>query len=114
MSNISIRILSGFEIKQYGNVIVTAISAGIISLILTPLKIRNDVAKVSIVGVGMRTHAGVAATMFKVLAREKIEIHLVATSEIKVACLVLRSQLNAAVCALHSEFIKEDTHAKSE
>ena len=79
-----------------------------------PLKIRNDVAKVSIVGVGMRTHAGVAATMFKVLAREKIEIHLVATSEIKVACLVLRSQLNAAVCALHSEFIKEDTHAKSE
>ena len=67
---------------------------------------RNDVAKVSIVGVGMRTHAGVAARMFEVFAKNAIEVLLVTTSEIKVACLVERSKADSAVCALHKEFLE--------
>lgn len=69
------------------------------------ISVNQEVAKVSIVGVGMRVHAGVAARMFRALANAGIEIRLVTTSEIKVACLVDRSALNAAVNALHKEFI---------
>lgn len=68
--------------------------------------INSEVAKVSIVGVGMRVHAGVAARMFKALARTEVGIRLVTTSEIKVACLVDRTSLSRAVQALHSEFIQ--------
>lgn len=69
------------------------------------IRVNQDVAKVSIVGVGMRVHAGVAARMFKALADAGIEIRLVTTSEIKVACLVDRTMLAAAASALHKEFI---------
>lgn len=69
------------------------------------IRVNQEVAKVSIVGVGMRVHAGVAARMFRTLAQAGIEIRLVTTSEIKVACLVDRSSLNTAVQALHKEFI---------
>jgi aspartate kinase len=72
-----------------------------------PLRSRTDVGKVSIVGVGMRTHAGVAARMFRALAAENIDILLVTTSEIKVACLVERSKLKAAVQALHREYLEK-------
>lgn len=67
--------------------------------------VRSDVGKISIIGVGMRTHAGVAARMFRTLTREGIDVHLVTTSEIKVACLVNRSQIEKAVQALHKEFL---------
>jgi aspartate kinase len=69
-------------------------------------RVNQDVAKVSIVGVGMRVHAGVAARMFRALANAGVEIRLVTTSEIKVACLVDRSLLNTAVQALHKEFLE--------
>ncbi|WGL60880.1 aspartate kinase [Pigmentibacter sp. JX0631] len=69
------------------------------------LNLREDVAKISIVGVGMRTHAGVAARMFKTLAKSGIDILLVTTSEIKVGCLILREKVPQAVNALHEEFI---------
>ncbi|NBO37870.1 aspartate kinase [bacterium] len=69
------------------------------------VRVNQDVAKVSIVGVGMRVHAGVAARMFRALANANIEVRLVTTSEIKVACLVDRSVLNAAVQALHQEYM---------
>lgn len=69
------------------------------------ISVNQDVAKVSIVGVGMRVHAGVAARMFRALAHAGVEIRLVTTSEIKVACLVDRQALNTAVTALHKEFI---------
>ncbi|APJ05181.1 aspartate kinase [Silvanigrella aquatica] len=71
----------------------------------SPLSFRNDVAKISIVGVGMRTHAGVAARMFQVLAAQNIEILLVTTSEIKVGCLIPREKLKQAVQVLHKEFL---------
>lgn len=70
------------------------------------IKIRDDVAKISIVGMGMRTHAGVAARMFRALAREHIDILLVTTSEIKVGCLILREKLTQATTVLHAEFLE--------
>jgi aspartate kinase len=70
------------------------------------VRLNTEVAKVSIVGVGMRVHAGVAARMFRALANAGVEIRLVTTSEIKVACLVDRSVLNTAVQSLHKEFVE--------
>ena len=68
--------------------------------------VRHDdqVAKVSIVGVGMRTHAGVAATMFQVLAAERINIEMIATSEIKVSVVVNSKYGELAMRALHDAF----------
>jgi aspartate kinase len=64
----------------------------------------GDVAKVSIVGVGMRNHSGVAAKMFQVLAAEGINIQLISTSEIKVSCLISSKYTELAVRALHTAF----------
>jgi aspartate kinase len=69
--------------------------------------IRHDdpVAKVSIVGLGMRSHAGVAATMFRVLADERINIEMIATSEIKVSVVVNSKYGELAMRALHDAFL---------
>jgi aspartate kinase len=64
----------------------------------------EDIAKVSIVGLGMRSHAGVAAQMFKILADENINIQAISTSEIKVSCLVATRYTELAVRALHDGF----------
>ncbi len=64
----------------------------------------DAIAKVSIVGVGMRSHAGVAAKMFEVLAAENINIQLITTSEIKIAVVVEERYLELAVRALHTGF----------
>ena len=63
-----------------------------------------DIAKVSVVGVGMKSHAGVAATMFKALADDDINIHMISTSEIKISCVVSRKDAEGAVRALHRAF----------
>jgi len=63
-----------------------------------------EVSKVSIVGVGMRNHSGVAAKMFQVLSGEGINIQLIATSEIKVSCLIHAKYTELAVRALHTAF----------
>ncbi len=65
---------------------------------------EGGVAKVSIVGVGMRNHPGVAGRMFKTLAEENINIELISTSEILVSCLVREEVSEKAVKALHREF----------
>ena len=62
------------------------------------------VAKVSIVGVGMRSHSGVAARMFAVLAREGINIQMISTSEIAVSCVIEDKYAELAVRALHDDF----------
>jgi len=67
--------------------------------------VGRDIAKVSIVGVGMRYHTGVAARAFRCLAREGIDVQMVNTSEIKISVLVTRKYCEAAVRALHAEFI---------
>ena len=66
---------------------------------------EDQVAKVSIVGCGMRTHAGVAARMFEVLANERINIEMIATSEIKVSVVVNAKYGELAVRALHDAFL---------
>jgi aspartate kinase len=64
----------------------------------------DSIAKVSIVGLGMRSHAGVAAKMFRILADESINIQAISTSEIKVSCLVHEKYAELAVRALHDGF----------
>ena len=64
----------------------------------------NTIVKVSIVGVGMRSHAGIASTMFKTLAEEGINIRMIATSEIKISVVVDEKYLELAVRALHAAF----------
>ncbi|PWE33309.1 aspartate kinase [Maritimibacter sp. 55A14] len=64
----------------------------------------TEVCKVSVVGIGMRSHAGVAATMFRTLAAEGINIKVISTSEIKISVLVDRKYMELAVQALHDAF----------
>ncbi len=64
----------------------------------------NEIAKVSMVGVGMRSHAGVATRMFDCLASENINIQMISTSEIKISVVVAEKYMELAVRALHSEF----------
>lgn len=68
------------------------------------LVVDDLVAKVSIVGVGMRSHAGIAAKMFEVLANEGVNIRVITTSEIKVSVLIDRKYMELAVRALHDAF----------
>ena len=68
------------------------------------LDVNEDVAKVSIVGIGMRSHAGVAHKMFAALAEEGVNIRVITTSEIKVSVLIDRKYLELAVQALHDAF----------
>ncbi len=68
------------------------------------VQLTEDIAKVSIVGVGMRSHSGVAATMFETLAREGINIMMISTSEIKISCVVDAKYTELAVRALHEAF----------
>jgi aspartate kinase len=68
------------------------------------MSLQKDVVKVSIVGLGMRSHAGVAATMFELLGREGISVEAVSTSEIKVSCLIPSKYHELAVRALHDGF----------
>jgi aspartate kinase len=64
----------------------------------------NSIVKVSIVGVGMRSHAGIASTMFKTLAAEGINIRMISTSEIKISVVVDEKYMELAVRALHTAF----------
>jgi aspartate kinase len=64
----------------------------------------SSIAKLSIVGVGMRSHAGVASKMFEVLAAESINIQMISTSEIAISVVIDEKYLELAARALHSEF----------
>ncbi len=66
--------------------------------------IRDDLAKISIVGVGMRTHSGVAAEMFDALAKHGVNILAISTSEIKISCLIEAKYTELAVRVLHEHF----------
>ena len=67
----------------------------------------RDIAKISIVGVGMRNHSGIATTMFQVLSNEGINISMISTSEIKVSCVIDEKYTELAVRALHDAFALE-------
>jgi aspartate kinase len=77
--------------------VVKALKAG-------PIEVDDQCAKISIVGVGMRTHSGVAARMFKTLSAEGVNILAISTSEIRVSCLIPGKYAELAVRALHTEF----------
>ncbi len=68
------------------------------------VEVDDDVAKVSVIGVGMISHPGVAAKMFKTLADEGINIQMISTSEIKISCVIQRKYTELAVMVLHDAF----------
>ncbi|MBI2779159.1 MAG: aspartate kinase [Gammaproteobacteria bacterium] len=68
----------------------------------------NKIVKISLVGVGMRSHAGIASTMFKTLAAEGINIRMISTSEIKISVVVDEKYLELGVRALHAAFHLDD------
>ncbi|MBL7176712.1 MAG: aspartate kinase [Desulfobacteraceae bacterium] len=68
----------------------------------------EHIAKISIIGVGMRTHAGVAQRMFKTLANENINIMMISTSEIKISCVIEEKYTELAVRELHKSFGLDD------
>jgi aspartate kinase len=72
-------------------------------------KVEGDdkIAKISAVGVGMRSHADVAAKMFRALAKNSINIMMISTSEIKISCIIGEKDLDTAVRAVHDEFEEE-------
>ncbi len=70
----------------------------------TEFQANEDIAKVSMVGVGMRSHSNVAAKMFAALAKEGINIHMISTSEIKISCVIDSKYTELAVRALHDAF----------
>ena len=84
-----------------------------IAVDLGAIEVDSDdrIAKISIVGVGMRSHAGVAAQMFEALANEGINIQLITTSEIKITVVIEERYLELAVRALHSGFNLSDDKA---
>ncbi len=68
------------------------------------VNLKDDIAKLSIVGVGMRSHSGVAAKMFSALAKEGINIMMISTSEIKISCVIEAKYTELAVRVLHEAF----------
>ncbi len=81
-----------------------SIQAGSAEIGYEDLLVDSDVAKVSIVGLGMRSHAGVAQQMFAALAAESVNIEVISTSEIKTSVLIRRQHLEKAAQALHTAF----------
>ncbi|MGD9725158.1 MAG: aspartate kinase [Nitrospiraceae bacterium] len=73
--------------------------------------VTESIAKVSVIGVGMRSHSGVAAKMFEVLSRERVNIMMISTSEIKISCVVDEKYLELAMRALHSALGLDRTSA---
>ncbi|RMH08102.1 MAG: aspartate kinase [Nitrospirae bacterium] len=72
------------------------------------VEVKEDIAKVSLVGVGMRSHSGVASRMFQTLYQESINIMMISTSEIKISCVLEEKDLDQAIRALHKAFHLEE------
>ena len=68
------------------------------------VQVNRDIAKVSIVGVGMRSHSGVASRMFRALADAGVNIESISTSEIKISCLISEADAEKAVKVVHDAF----------
>ena len=90
------------QVKRAEKAVTDAKANGVINF--SELLADTDVAKVSVVGIGMRSHTGVAAKMFRVLSEEGINIQVITTSEIKISVLINRKYMELAVQALHDAF----------
>ena len=75
---------------------------------------NNKIAKLSLVGVGMRSHAGIASSMFEALAKEGINIQLISTSEIKISVIIDEKYLELGVRILHDVFDLDKTPVETE
>ena len=69
-----------------------------------PVTTDENIAKVSVVGLGMRSHSGVAAQMFEALARRRINIEMISTSEIKISCVIRKAHAERAMRTIHQAF----------
>jgi aspartate kinase len=85
------------KIQEVMKMVIAEIGAKNVSM-------KEDIAKISIVGVGMRSHSGVAAQMFSALAKEGINIMMISTSEIKISCVIDAKYTELAVRVLHDAF----------
>ncbi|PIE62183.1 MAG: aspartate kinase [Desulfobacter postgatei] len=74
------------------------------------IKTATEIAKVSVIGLGMKSHSGVAAVMFKALAQENINIRMISTSEIRISCVILAKYAELAVRVLHAAFGLDKEH----
>jgi len=83
---------------------LTALEAAKDEIGFEGIKSDDDVTKVSVVGIGMRSHTGVAQTMFDALAERNINVKVIATSEIKISVLIDAEYTELAVRALHNAF----------
>lgn len=95
-----------------------AITSEVMKDIVKVLKAKGydldtDIAKISLIGAGMRSHPGVAATMFRVLAENKINIDMISTSSIKISCVIRQKEVKKAVNALHKAFALDKSKAKA-
>jgi aspartate kinase len=93
------------QVKRAEKAIAEARAAGAFDY--SSLVVDDAVAKVSVVGIGMRSHAGVASQMFAALAKENVNIKVITTSEIKISVLIDRKYMELAVQALHDVFALE-------
>jgi aspartate kinase len=71
------------------------------------VEMNEGLGKVSLIGAGMRSHPGVAATMFRTLADRGINLEMISTSPIKISCMIARERIPEAVRALHDAFALE-------
>ncbi|MBU5462746.1 aspartate kinase [Lachnoclostridium sp. MSJ-17] len=90
--------------KSHGQAAVDALEDYVISHGASEILLDEDVAKISIVGAGMESHAGVAAKMFEALYEAQINIRMISTSEIKISVLINADDADAAVRAIHRKF----------
>jgi aspartate kinase len=67
----------------------------------------ENIARVSIIGAGMKAESGVASKMFSILGKNKINIGMISTSPIRISCVIPKNEMNKAIEALHEEFISE-------
>jgi len=74
------------------------------------IRTATEIAKISVVGIGMKSHSGVAAVMFKALAEENINIRMISTSEIRISCVILTKYAELAVRTLHTAFGLDKTN----
>ena len=77
------------------------------------IEIDRDIAKLSVVGEGMRTHSGVASRVFEILGRENINVEMITTSEIKISVAIKEKYSELAVRSLHEEFVEKKAFIKS-
>jgi len=94
---------------------VTSVLAGLqAELGFKSFDVDKEVAKVTLVGAGMKTYPGIAAKMFEVLAENGINLEMISTSSIKISCVIRRSSVETAVKALHAAFHMHDGMASRE